>query len=188
MCFVLGRYGVMITALKLNLQMFIQYLLVWCLEFEKVMQNRCLWSNIFCMNSLYDFVSFHLICHSLLPVHGDPFSCFQRCLKWYLWIKQQIYDMPSCLVVYLFIHKLFFYKTVFPSWPMGHISLVAITWTTVNVPYLNLTHWGRDKMTAFSQTIFPNAFPWMRKYEFRLKFHWSLFLGVQLTIFQYRLR
>ena len=39
-----------------------------------------------------------------------------------------------------------------------------------------LTHWGRDKMTAISQTTFANAFSSMKMYEFRLKFHWSLFL------------
>ena len=46
-----------------------------------------------------------------------------------------------------------------------------------------LTHWGRDKMTAISQTTSLNAFSWMKMYEFRLRFHWSLFLSVQLTIF-----
>ena len=30
-----------------------------------------------------------------------------------------------------------------------------------------------------------NAFSWTKIYEFRLKFHWSSFLGVQLTISQY---
>ena len=35
------------------------------------------------------------------------------------------------------------------------------------------------------QTTFSNGFCWMKLYEFRLKFHWSLFLGVQLTIFQH---
>ena len=51
-----------------------------------------------------------------------------------------------------------------------------------------LTHWGRDKMAAIFQTIFSNAFSWMKMYEFRLKFHWSLFLRVQLTISQYWFR
>ena len=45
-----------------------------------------------------------------------------------------------------------------------------------------LTHWGWDKMDTISQTTFSNAFSWMKMYEFGLKFHWSLFLGVQLTI------
>ena len=49
------------------------------------------------------------------------------------------------------------------------------TWST-------LTHWGRDKMAAIFQTTFSNAFSWMKMYEFRLRFHWSLFLRFQLTI------
>ena len=52
----------------------------------------------------------------------------------------------------------------------------------------SLTHWGRDKMDAIFQTTFSNGFSWMKMYEFLLKFHWSLFLGVQLTIFQHWFR
>ena len=51
-----------------------------------------------------------------------------------------------------------------------------------------LTHWGRDKMAAISQTTLSNAFSWMKMFEFRLKFHWSLFLRVQLTIFKHWFR
>ena len=32
----------------------------------------------------------------------------------------------------------------------------------------NLTHWGRDKMAALSQTTRSNAFSWMKMLEFRL--------------------
>ena len=39
----------------------------------------------------------------------------------------------------------------------------------------DLTHWGRDKMAAISQTTLSNAFSWMKMLEFWLKFHWSLF-------------
>ena len=53
---------------------------------------------------------------------------------------------------------------------------------------LELTHWGRDKIAAFSQTTHSNAFSWMKILEFRLKFHWSLFLRVLLTIFQHWFR
>ena len=50
-------------------------------------------------------------------------------------------------------------------------------------PGLNvLTHWGRDKMDAISQTPFSSSFSWMKMLEFRLKFHWTSFLRVQLTI------
>ena len=52
----------------------------------------------------------------------------------------------------------------------------------------NLTHCGRDKMDAISQTTFSSAFSWMQMLVFRLKFHWSLFLRVHLTIFQHWFR
>ena len=73
----------------------------------------------------------------------------------------------------------------------------AITWANVGPDLYRqmaslgcneLTHWGRDKMDAISQTTFWSAFSWMKMFEFRLKFHWSLFLRVQLTIFQHWFR
>ena len=48
-----------------------------------------------------------------------------------------------------------------------------------------LTHWGWDKKDAILQTTFSNAISWMKLFEFRLKFHRSLFLKVQLTIFHH---
>ena len=51
-----------------------------------------------------------------------------------------------------------------------------------------LTHWGRDNMAAISQTTLSKAFSWMKMLEFRLRFHWSLFLRVQLTIYQHWFR
>ena len=46
-----------------------------------------------------------------------------------------------------------------------------------------LTLWGRDKMVAFSQATFSNAWSWMKMYEFCLRFHWGLFLMFESTIF-----
>ena len=59
-------------------------------------------------------------------------------------------------------------------------------WLSVHqsVSYHLLTHWGRDKMAVVFQTTFSNAFSWMKMYEFPLRFHWSLFLRFELTIFQ----
>ena len=51
-----------------------------------------------------------------------------------------------------------------------------------------LTHWGRDKIDAPSQMTFSYAFSWMKMNEFRLGFHWSLFLRFELTIFQHWFR
>ena len=48
--------------------------------------------------------------------------------------------------------------------------------------------WDWDIMDAISQTIFSSAFSWMKMIQFQWKFHWSLFLRVQLTIFQHLFR
>ena len=45
-----------------------------------------------------------------------------------------------------------------------------------------------DKMTAIAQMIFSAAFSWMKSFVFWFKFHWNLFLGVQLTITQHWFR
>ena len=51
-----------------------------------------------------------------------------------------------------------------------------------------LTYWGWGKMAAILQTTFSSAISWMKMFEFRLKFHWSLFLRDQLTISQHWFR
>ena len=43
-------------------------------------------------------------------------------------------------------------------------------------------------MAAIFQTTFSNAFSWMKMFKFLLRFHWSLFPRVQLTIFQHWFR
>ena len=43
-------------------------------------------------------------------------------------------------------------------------------------------------MAAISQSIFSNAFSWMKSFVFWFNFHWSLFLRVQLTISQHWFR
>ena len=47
----------------------------------------------------------------------------------------------------------------------------------------DLTYWGLDKTDVISQTTFSNAFSLVKMYECRLRFHWSLFLMFELTIF-----
>ena len=72
-----------------------------------------------------------------------------------------------------------------------HVSIRDISdfsHTELDKNYRFLTHWGRDKMAAIFQTTFWNGFSWLKMHEFRLTFHWSLFLGVQLTIFSHWFR
>ena len=54
--------------------------------------------------------------------------------------------------------------------------------------YLTHSHWCRDKMVAISQTTFTNAFSWIKSYEFRLRFHWSVFLRFWLAMLQHWFR
>ena len=78
-----------------------------------------------------------------------------------------------------------------PSQSIGLVLGHALFWYWVSscIPFSNsLTLWVRDKMDAISQTTFWSAFPWMKMFEFRLKFHRSLFLRVQLTTVQHWFR
>ena len=50
------------------------------------------------------------------------------------------------------------------------------------------THWGRDELDATFQTTFSKAFFLMKMFQLPLKFHWSLFPRVQLTLFQHWFR
>ena len=77
------------------------------------------------------------------------------------------------------------------------IGRQAIIWTTDGrlywriyalLTFVALTHWGREKIAAIFQTTFSNAFSWMKMFKFRLRFLWSLFPRVQLTIFQHWFR
>ena len=49
----------------------------------------------------------------------------------------------------------------------------------------HLTHGSRDEIDTVLQTTLSNAFSWLKMYWFRLKIHWSLFPGFQLTISQH---
>ena len=105
------------------------------------------------------------------------FVCIQFIRSSFLEICRGVWDLPHW-VIYLLP----------PSTPMlwVHEVITAIfqtPWTPAS-----LTHWGREKIDAILQTTFSNAFSRMKMYEFRLGFHWSLFLRVQLTIFQHWFR
>ena len=76
----------------------------------------------------------------------------------------------------VFVYAMFVFIYAWYDWFSRHYYRLALWW---------LTHWGRDKMAAFSQTTLSNAFTWMKTLGFQLKIHWSLFLRVLLTIFQH---
>ena len=68
----------------------------------------------------------------------------------------------------------FEYKEISDPSKAKYITCMVIY--TITLITFALAHWGRDKMAAVSQTTLSNAFSWMKMLEFRLRFHWSLFL------------
>ena len=78
--------------------------------------------------------------------------------------------------------------TKFPHFRAHHIHQPASMCQIWPIITLLSTHLPLDKMAAFSQTIFSDAFSWMKIFVFWSIFHWSLFLRFQLTITQHWLR
>ena len=62
-----------------------------------------------------------------------------------------------------------------------NLGILSVAMWTLSVDTI-LTHLPLDKMAAILQTTFWNAFSWMKKFIFGFKFHWSLFLRVQLIV------
>ena len=104
----------------------------------------------------------------------------------------------KCMETYLYSSSNKFIHLVFQlrfslRWdgPLEWIALPFGSWLRLTARIWNNLRWTHlplDQMAAVSQTIFSNAFSWMKMYEFRLKFHRQLFLWVQLIIFQHWFR
>ena len=71
---------------------------------------------------------------------------------------------------------------------MGYQSRQCIQLVISTTKHTQINSLRPRQMDAIFQTTFSNAFSSIKMYEFLLKFHWSLFLGVQFTIFHHWLR
>ena len=67
------------------------------------------------------------------------------------------------------------FSTLVNTWGSGTLKLYSLNLHSLNKHKGELTHWGREKMAAISQTTLSSAFSWMKLSEFRSKFHWSFF-------------
>ena len=97
--------------------------------------------------------------------------------------------MRTCACLYFLVHRTIFLLYVvlyLGSVLITSIIATAMCSTIFSIHYL--THWGRDKMHAITQATFSDAFSWIQIHEFRLRYHWSLFLRFELTIFQHWFR
>ena len=75
-----------------------------------------------------------------------------------------------------FVHTFVFYIGYFFKWfSMYALTTYDIYDITLLTKKIDLTHWGRDEMNNISQTTFSNVFSSTKMFEFRLKFHSSLF-------------
>ena len=106
-----------------------------------------------------------------------------------VWVKQLNWEhgiqyLNSWSVIITWIPSVDYAK-----WSMSesHPGRVRLNQRSTTI-FLYLTPWILNKMAAIFHPTFSNAFSWMRMYELRLKFHWSLFLGVELIIFTHWFR
>ena len=114
-----------------------------------------------------------------------------QCITFLSWRQCLTYDRDVVTAIYVSVTSV-----DHPGWPAAVSFAMFAQWlilsclvTSNGVVFVSgLTNWGRDKMAAVFQTTFSNAFSSMKMFEFWLKFHWSLFLSVQLTIFQHWFR
>ena len=101
------------------------------------------------------------------------------------WLSQH-WPPPACQFSFPIQKGLFsFHTTVLcihlEKW---HSKLVKYKWTELTFYHLTQqycmpsAHWGWDKMCAISQTMFSNAFSWMKTSEFWIICHWNVFLKV----------
>ena len=77
----------------------------------------------------------------------------------------------------------------------SQITILVVVWlavTNIEIGFIMghhwLIHWDRYQTASILQTTFSKALSWMKMFEFHLRFHWSLSLGVQLRMFQHWFR
>ena len=107
-----------------------------------------------------------------VEMNGTAISQFHGCLALLEFFSLNIRMVENKLLVV---------STLGKGIPFHNITLKV-------VDCFNLTHWGWDKMAANFLMTFSNAFSWMKIYEFQLQVCGSLFLRVQLTVFQHWFR
>ena len=114
-------------------------------------------------------------------------ALIQVVVRWSLW--NSVHDMTALLSWHVQNFVATWYPTMELHWRQFSIEF-QLLWKNCsrNGPQLSVSHWGWDEMAANFLMTFSNAFSWMKIYKFQLRFHWSLFRKVQLTIFEHSFR
>ena len=156
------------------------------------------------MDLCYVWLQYQPICHAIHSC-GLNHSCHylidlynEACPNQWAW-SEVLPHWSNELIIWCWYHTYWEYPQIRKITGESFISVLtqsSIMWSLSSSSHSHhnychnflLTHWGRDKMAAISQTTHSNAFSWTKMLEFRLKFHWSLFPRDQLTIFQHWFR
>ena len=140
--------------------------------------------------SVSQSINLQPIMHGQCQVNANWDNINQICIRRYNIFRSRETMLVDCLNLKFNPTNSWFLMVIFLSGYPQYTVYNSI-WTVpgnIGCRIWDLTHWGRDKKDAISQTTFSNAFSWMKMFEYRLKFHWNLFLRVKLTIFQHWFR
>ena len=140
-----------------------------------------------------------LSCSCLCPIHWSQLLSWEWRCSWssadrrcsnYIWVSTILLPTKVRLILEVLRYQWYIHKIavwLFTDMRNSNFTCYREMWHTTNnymcSPPQLLTHWGWDKMAVIFQTTFSNAFSRMKIYGFRLRFHWSLFARVQITIF-----
>ena len=149
---------------------------------DKSCQIGCVWFCIALLTICRESVSMRPTAHLTTVSTGVPTeygtsTAFVSPYDRFFWLKNYLVLSIGNVLVRMLSH-------LFINVMLSNVKLLLFTIDIICF----LTHWGRHKMDAISQTTFSTAFSWKKMFEFQLIFHWSLFLRVQLTIFQHCFR
>ena len=134
----------------------------------------------------------HMLCCHLYAVLMNASSCnYSGLVSWH-WGNHMIAPVPVKQPWRIWLNR-FQESTITDNINTTKQSTSNYNWYQTTTKHsttrtMCLTHWGRDQIDAISQTPFSNVFSRMKVNEFRLGFHWSLFLRFELTIFQHWFR
>ena len=139
---------------------------------------RCqavIWTNagILLIGPLETNFSAILIGISNVFIHENPFENV-------VWEMATILSWPQCVKIHCRSAKPKYFPP-YKTMELNYLFMPYLQCATINTL-------RPRKMAAIFQTTFWNAFSSMKMYEFWLKFHWNLFLGVQLAIFHHWVR
>ena len=137
----------------------------------------CTWTNSWANNRGAGYLGRHRVHYDITLMVCHLFLLQPAYL---IWFQRVVYERQSSL------HQKVPFSLIHGGWYRVFFFFARSIWLT----YVSwsLTHRGRDKTAPIFQTTFWNGFSWMKMCEIWSRFHWSLSLGVQLTMFQHWFR